>query len=601
MDLFDDDETHKITINQHFAAAYAAKKEREELSILEEKYGSESQNDDDDDESEEDEDEYGDDITPAMDAAIFKTLSRIRRKDPIIYNQEKDVFQEEARRLASDLGGNRFPKKPSKETSKPVTLRDMTVQELLHPDQEESVVPTHAEEQATLRKETISAFKTAAVDDDVELLTLRNPANEMNDESYRRFLLDSVGETDMRTVLSSDVEETPKLADFRMPVGVAQEKHVRKRKRTGILDTPADEEFLLKYILNRGWIDRSEQRHPTLEEITAKPVEAVMQEKITEEDSDFEDITDQFESSYNFRFEEPHAAVITAHPRSIQSTVRRQDDSRKLQREKRRRRKAEEKLVKQEELKRLKALKRKEIEEKLKILGHVSGKHDIRTDELDLEGDFDPEAHDAQMRAVFDEEIYDDQHEQSKPTWDDEVDITNLLLKEAEKTERRQNKSKETNQTADVVDAPHAATSLDLRRKVDEYMDEYLGLDYNGMVGDQPTRFKYMEVPVTSFGLTPTDILLADDAELNTYMGMTKYAPYHPNPTDKRGKRYWQLKEALKGRSWSRDTKDEPKANSMTKRKGKKERARSRASNDVNVVQRSDCQDERLAKRQKTA
>jgi hypothetical protein len=64
---------------------------------VKDKYGSdyeEGDGDDDEEDSEEleSEDEDGDELTPAMDAAILRTLARIKRKDPAIYDAEKGVF-----------------------------------------------------------------------------------------------------------------------------------------------------------------------------------------------------------------------------------------------------------------------------------------------------------------------------------------------------------------------------------------------------------------------------------------------------------------------------------------------------------------------------
>ena len=69
--------------------------------IVKEKYGSDVEeaegNEDEDSEDAESEDEDGEELTPAMDAAILRTLARIRRKDPAIYEANKDVFEGESR------------------------------------------------------------------------------------------------------------------------------------------------------------------------------------------------------------------------------------------------------------------------------------------------------------------------------------------------------------------------------------------------------------------------------------------------------------------------------------------------------------------------
>jgi protein KRI1 len=119
-------------------------------------------------------------------------------------------------------------------------------------------------------------------------------------------------------------------------------------------------------------------------------------------------------------FREAH--IIATHPRTI-PTVRRADTARKDAREKKKERKAEKLLAKREEVKRLKALKMREIREKLEKVraegglgkpsdGESKGKQKAEDDdwededwgalgELDLEGDWDPEKHDAQMRSLY--------------------------------------------------------------------------------------------------------------------------------------------------------------------------------------------------------
>lgn len=114
-----------------------------------------------------------------------------------------------------------------------------------------------------------------------------------------------------------------------------------------------------------------------------------------EDDDEFEEVAEQFETSYNFRFEEPYvsnslhylcrslgavsclsdAAIIPAHPRHLPSLVRREDTTRKEAREKRKARKEEELLKKKEEMRRLRALKMKDLRAKLERIGREGGKN----------------------------------------------------------------------------------------------------------------------------------------------------------------------------------------------------------------------------------
>jgi protein KRI1 len=112
-----------------------------------------------------------------------------------------------------------------------------------------------------------------------------------------------------------------------------------------------------------------------------------------------------------------------------------------------------------------------------------------------------------------------------------------------------------------------------------------------------PTHFRYVPVVKTQFGLSASEILLADDKDLNEYVGLKKLAPYRKQRETwdaKRGERFREFKKKVSERL------EETGANDATmehlvdgehkakKRKGKKERMRERAAHvaeETEVVQ----------------
>lgn len=109
----------------------------------------------------------------------------------------------------------------------------------------------------------------------------------------------------------------------------------------------ASERFLRNYILNEGWKDKT-QMGASFEDPKLK--------KIDKEDDDREDEMDNYETAYNFRFEDPNAATITSYARNALSgeTMRRKEETRKLARQRKTERKDDEKNKKREEINQLK-------------------------------------------------------------------------------------------------------------------------------------------------------------------------------------------------------------------------------------------------------
>jgi len=648
----DVEDINNLTINEHYAKAYEYRKEREELSKLKEKYGSDIEEDEidsEDSEEAESEDEDGEELTPAVDAAILRTLARIRKKDPSIYQQGKNVFEEERQKT-----GDAAPlRRVQKDKSKPVTMRQHALASALNPDSRSpSPEPlTHTEEQAALRQETIAAFHTAVANDENEdgfLIPREKTKDELEreEEEYRAFLEREVGE-DLREIVTVEVEAEAAVVDAEHAEGEKKRDKKKKKKKKSKdgnekkSKQEEDQEFLMNYILNRGWIDRSARRLPTYQEVTASKRNGNGKTKGEDSDSDivdratlseeekngsedgrgdqddgldedeFEEVADRFESSYNFRFEEPDAATIARYPRNLPSLVRRQDTARKEAREKRKARKEEELLKKREEVKRLKALKMKDIRAKLEKIGKEGGKsleESKALQELDLEGDWDPGMHDRQMAELYEREADANITDDEKPQWDDDIDVDDIVPPEEEENKSKKAKKKKKKKQAggdhdmdqggvdiDEMDAEVQPMRGDddeewdgteemRKRKLEEYMDELYGLEFNDMVGDLPTRFKYTPVAPQTFGLNPVEIIMATDAELNSYVGIKKIAPYRKDGKGKlwdkkRTERLKELKDKLRERGiTAENSRADGKGEKAKKRKGKKERMKERAA-----------------------
>ncbi|KAI8590755.1 KRI1-like family C-terminal-domain-containing protein [Geranomyces variabilis] len=573
----DDNGDASFTINEAFAQRYQNKKRAEEITNLKRKYGDE---DDQDSESEEEEDELGELVTPEVDAQIMRTIATIRAGKPEVYDPTKKFFEE------SDIAAARqqweAKQAQIKREGKPMHLKDFHRRELLKGKKggeeeddndddggndffEDRAPLTHAEEQDLLR----NSFKTAATaadDDDAEdFLSLRDKSDsekKAEEEEYRKFLIENMA-----------AEGGQGLKEY--------------REYSANRPSNPDEDFLMEYVLNRGWMDKDAISVPKYDDVID-----------LSDDEEAVDNAEDFERTHNFRFEEEGSTSIVGHARTIEGSMRRKDDKRKKTREAKKARQSEESLKKAEELKRLKNLKKEEIRKRLEQIKEVAGGDFTGLEKVDLEGEFDPDAFDQQMAAAFDSQYYEHDGDDDKPDFGDDIDVDDIMPPEVmdgnlwdeeegeedgnnhaadeewggdeeegygydetgggdddenfnmdadylpggaaygvkkEKVSKKDKKSKKKAAAAAAAAAsaaasesapPSGANNGNQKMSIDQFMDEYYSLDYEDMIGDLPTRFKYRKVDTQNFGLTGKEILEADDADLNEIIGLKKLAPF---------------------------------------------------------------------------
>lgn len=487
------------TVNESFAKRFTHNKQREDLHRLQELKKRGMAGSDSDDSESEDEDEDGK-LSAKTDFQIFETLAKIKKKDPAIYQPEVKFYDDEDGEEDEGNAGVVEKKK------KPLYLKDVQAHHLLDGDDDDDEdmpkekppkVKTYADEQEELKHSFLRSVAEADDSDD-DLLRVRHRTKEelAKDEEETEV---AVAEAERR---KKDQDISKKLEDY-------------FGKKDDDLDE--NEKFLKDFFLNEGWIDKDKNRLPSYRDIVGE---------VSEDEAHLEQ-TDKYEAEYNFRFQENAGAQVMGNPRVVEGTVRQKGEVRKAQRQKKAERLAEEKRAREEELKRLKNLKKKEIVEKLEKIKTVAGATAGLTSlgEDDLDEDFDPNEYDRKMQEAFGDSYYQgedveignevDEEEGiiEKPNFDDEDEELGLPKGWDKKL---------------GFAAAHKTQKVSFKDKiaVDKNLEEYYKLDYEDMIGDLPTRFRYRGVKPNTYGLDVADILTADDKELNQHVSIKKLAPY---------------------------------------------------------------------------
>ncbi|OCT90408.1 protein KRI1 homolog [Xenopus laevis] len=599
----------ELKINRKFADRYDRYREKEELQRLKDRYGDLEEEGTSSSESEDEEMT----IDPKLDREFYCTLSLLKKKDPRIYQEDVTFYSNEGESAPSQS-------KPAKE--KPMYLKDYERQVILekegkYEDEEDSEEdddlqdqrarsPTYLEEQKQIR-EGFRKFVEDSDNEDVEeaagnLLTRRIKTKKEQEEEEEEYIAWLKGQKEMRD-----------------KGGVKEMSFLKEYWSDPTLDE--GEKFLRDYILNKEYMEEDSEEED--EECPPALEEAPHVSDSEDEGELFLKKQEDFERKYNFRFEEPDSELVKTFPRNIAQSVRRKDDRRKTKREEIKERKIKEKGKKQEELKQLKNLKRKEVLDRLQKLRELAGEKSLNVTEEDLLEDFDPEKHDLIMQKCFGDDYYG-MDEDQKPQFEEEEGLEDewnwdswtgeeqeedphcddpefvmdadydpegvpgpsrrekkRMRLEAQQSGKKRKKSKfaEVVSTQKPVFEPGDKT-------FQQYLDEYYQLDYEDIIDDLPCRFKYRQVVPCDFGLSTEEILAADEKELNRWCSLRKTCMYRSEKEEyqdqhaynQKAQNVWKKLQVLKSLNQSEDTQENTPSSKTNV--GKKRRDRLKKTED---------------------
>ena len=473
-------------------------------------------------ESSSEEEDEGVLATEALDSEIIATIKAIRSKDPRVYDKDVQFYSQ----TDAPNGTDAEPKKPEK----PLHLRDYHRQNLLNGANrsEEQNVTTYDQEQEQLKNSVIAEMHAAA------------------DES--------------------DVSETGFM------VAKPKSKRAAKEEELDVENADKDPEtFLSNFMSSRAWAYPNESRQ-------LQPFES--------DDEDEEQRAEEYEEAYNLRFEDPDKSneKLKSHARDMAArySVRRDEvNPRQRRRDAEKASKEATKQQMKDDKARLRKLRVEEVEDKVRKIKDAAG---LRTKDLQPEDwqhfvheDWDDSKWDDEMQKRFGESYYAEQEsleedvdgenarssKPSKPKFDDELDINDIIPDyvdedanpDFELSDEDLNAvmaKKPTSQKKDKSDKKREAKKE--RRIIEQLVDDQLQMELEHALpktSKSNSAFRYRETSPKSFGLNATDILLADDSQLNQFAGLKKLAAFRDAERKRKDQKHLGKKARL--RQWRKD------------------------------------------------
>lgn len=574
-----DTNDHILAINQDFAQRFEHNKKREERQRLEEKYGSrvagsksEAQGEDGDNDAliesssdSEDEDDEGILASGELDAQVQATLQAIRGKDPRVYDEKA--------RFYTEFDDEHNATMVSSPRAKPMYLNDYHRENLLagaaDADVEEEISQTYVQQQDDLRQSVIKEMHHAGVLDN----NSSQVRDSTTDQDYRDdgddFLIKKLPESGTGNAATAAKEGTLKLD----PQTAEQDP----------------ETFLSNFMSTRAWI---------------APPGSKMQPFESDDEED-ERRADVFEEAYNLRFEDPKGSneKLLSHARDAAakySVRKEQHNSRKKARESERSKKEAERREREGEKARLRKLRIADAEEKIRKIKDAAGLRGGALEEKAwtkfIDEFWDDNRWEEEMKKRFGDEYYADRDSEDgnghatskgkrsvrKPKWHDDIDIQDIVPDfEAEGTEKPSFSAmndgvdsemplagQSDDNSDESLGVPRSGVKKTLkkeradrrkdarqqRRRIEEIVDQRLNADdtLTDMGSKHKGRFRYRETSPLAYGLTAHDILMANDSQLNQYVGLKKLAAFRDKEKKKKDKRHFGKKARL--RQWRKET-----------------------------------------------
>ena len=498
-----DEEDGSLVVNQKYAEQFESKSRTNELQRMK-ALGLDEDGDEYDSEDDESEDEDAEQLSATLDLQIVKTINLLKRKDPSIYENGKVWFEKPPSSDEDDDdddddddGGGKDKKAKSSSNKKKSTYKDVLRQQLLkdgaggdddddddgdndggkgraQPSKHSSLA--YDKEQENLRQAFLRSARGSGAGDGIDGGSDSDDADDV--VRIKQQSADDVArdEAALQEALREMAALTERQAGSEPPKKGASSLLSNSSSASFDPSTVTAEErerFLMEFMAKKKW-KAPATRYSTREYGSGggNSLDAVD----LDDDEEEVDRMEEFESKYNFRFEEAAAEAsasgvqgslgqVQGHSRNQAAlgSVRREDDKRKLQRQAREEAKARERRVKEEELKRLKNLKRRELEDRVRKIarvggldlgafgsgeeeggygaedaggggasGHTSkraakaakrgGKKQAKAMALPLaalEDDWDPEAHERLMAAQFDDDYYEQEDDEFAHSYKD--------------------------------------------------------------------------------------------------------------------------------------------------------------------------------------